>query len=177
MTTKNTNLKFSEVKKQAKLAHEQEQYELDNGSTISFYVTFPQTMIDTMFIEIQKSLQTKDESIEITDSLMQNFVLFHIIRKFTHFSKDLKATTFAGQLDEMTALIDFEIEGKSLFALIIDEIFLKEEVMKVFDGLKKAMSNVAFLEKFNKQVAEEISKLELQNKDLLKQYNPKSVVQ
>ncbi|MFF3151487.1 hypothetical protein ACFVRU_59855, partial [Streptomyces sp. NPDC057927] len=131
MATKSTDLKFTEVKKQAKTMDEKEKYELDNGSTITFYVTFKQTMIEGMFLDIQKSLQTIDESIEMSDNLMQKFVLFHTIRKFTHFSKDLKATTFAGQLDEMNALIDYEVEGKSLFALIVDEIFLKEEMMKV----------------------------------------------
>lgn len=179
MSTKNKELTFESIKKGAEAKFEQETYELADGREILFFVTFPHTMVNELLDTFQKSIQSKDEGIEIEneDLFVQFFVQYHIVRKFTHLSDTFTATTFAGQFEEMKALINEEVLGESLMEVLFDEVFLKDQVRKVFNKFSKALSNMAFLEKYTKQVTEEISKLELQNKDLLKQFNPKSVVQ
>lgn len=167
MTTKNTNLKFSEVKKKAKQSKQTEQYTLSTGETITFSPTFAYTEIEKMFENIQKSLATIPEGTEDSPKAFQNFILFHVIKHFTHFKKDLKANTYAGQIDELEAIIDTEVEGKSLFQLLVNDIFLQSEIQKVFDAIAQLLASSKYVETLDEKVKEYFNKIELQNKDVL----------
>lgn len=171
MTTKNTNLKFSDVKKKAKQSKQTEQYTLSSGETITFYPTFAYTEIEKMFEHIQKSLATIPEGVEDTPKRFQNFIYYHIIKNFTHFSKDLKATTYAGQIDELEAIIDTEVEGKSLFSLLIEDIFVQSEIQKVFDTIATLLASSQFVDSLDDKIKAQFNKLELMNKDILFKLN------
>ncbi|WP_137743250.1 hypothetical protein [Robertmurraya siralis] len=170
---KNTDIKFSEVKKKAKETHVKEKFELEDGSTITFYPVFPQTEIEKMLIEIQKTLQSKGQDFEIQQDILMKFIVFHCIKYFTHFKSQLTADTYEGKLVEMNAFIDHEIEGKSLFNIIADEVFLQKEIHKVFDFLAKQTGNLLFLNSLEKTAKEQFEKLELQNRDVIEKLSKK----
>lgn len=166
--TKNTDLKFSEVKKTAKAVHQKEKYELDDGSTITFYPSFPSTLVDAMLSEIQFIIQTKEDEVQLTDKMVYDYVLFMCVKHFTHFKTQLTADTFVEQINEMKSIMDTRVENNrtDLFALIIEELFSQKEITLVFDKLAKIMSNEMFLTKMSEKVQDELSNLELKNKDV-----------
>jgi hypothetical protein len=165
-TKKNTDIRFTTIKQKAKESHLKEKYELEDGSTISFYPIFPSSLIDEMLKEIQITLQTKDEQIEMSEEMTMKYVLFMCIKHFTHLKNQLKATTFVEQLNEMQSIVDAE-----LFDLIIEEVFLQSEIQKVFDKLAKISGKFLFLEKMNQKMQDEFSKIELKNKDIFANLN------
>ncbi|MFO1442798.1 hypothetical protein KDN24_06165 [Bacillus sp. Bva_UNVM-123] len=158
----NTDIKFSEIKKIAKETKQTEQYEFEDGATITFYPTFPPTLIEEMIKEISTVLSQEGDELQLSEEMKHKFILFHCIKKFTHLSKQLKANSFAGQLSEMEDVID-----SGYFEKIIDEVFLQTEIYKVFDAMSKISSNYLFLEKMTKKMHDEVEKLELKNRDVI----------
>lgn len=167
MATKNTNLKFTDIKKKVKESKQTEQYTLQSGETITFSPIFTYTEIDKMFEHIQESLATIPEGVEDSPKVFQNFILFHIIKHFTNFKKDLKANTYVGQLEELEFIIDMEVEGKSLFSLIVEDIFSQQEINKVFDTLGTLIASSKYIDTLDSKFKEQFEKLELQNKEVL----------
>jgi hypothetical protein len=168
----NTDIKFSTIKQKAKQTHNKEKYELEDGSTITFYPIFPPTLIEEMFKEIQTIFQTKDEKlVNLSEDMMMKYVLFMCIKHFTHLKSQLKATTFIGQIDEMTSIIDTIVENGriDLFSLIIDEIFIQKEIQNIFDKLSKFSANFLFLAEMDQKMQREFQNLKLKNADLLKE--------
>jgi hypothetical protein len=170
MAKQNMDIKFSTIKQKAKQSHQKEKYELEDGSTITFYPIFPPTLIEKMFKEIQTIFQTKDEEIKtLSEDAMMKYVLFMCIKHFTHLKSQLKGSTYLEQIDEMTSIIDTMVENGriDLFSLIVNEIFPQKEIHKVFDKLSQFSANFLFLENMNQKMHDEVGKLELQNKDIL----------
>lgn len=159
---KNTDIKFTQIKQRAKQSHIKETYELPTGETIRFYPTFPPTMIEELFKEVQSVFATKPEEIELSDELTHKYILYMTIKHFTHLKSQLKAVTFVEQLNEMEAVIN-----AGLFDVIVNEVFVQQEINKIFGYVTKFGSNIAYLEKLNNQFHEEIEKLDLQNKDII----------
>lgn len=169
MTNKNTDLKFSEVKKRAKQVRQTEQYTLDTGETITFYPIFPHTEIEKMFKFIQKSLETIPEGVEDSPELFRHFINYHIIRHFTHFGKQLKANTYVKQMDELEDIIDFQIDGKSLYTLLMEDIFSLIEIQKVFDYVAKLIATNQFMENYlGEKIKEHFKQIELKNSDTIR---------
>lgn len=168
-----TNLKFTEIKKSAKQSHIKEKFELEDGSTITFYPVFPQTEIEKMLIEIQNTLKSKGEDFEIQQDILLKFIVFHCIKYFTHFKSQLTGKTYEEKLIEMNAFIDHEIDGKSLFNIIADDIFLQKEIHKVFDFLAKQTGNLLYLNSLESKAKEQFDKLELQNRDIFEKLSEK----
>ena len=158
------DLKFTQVKKESKLVHHKETHEFDNGTSITFNPVFAKTEIQKLFENLQKTLVTVPEEIEINDKLMEKLVMFHIIRQFTHFKNDLKEDDFVTQLGQLESLIDMEVEGRSLFSFIMDDLFDAEQVMKVFDGLSEVVGASMYLTKFNEQAQQHFEKLDIKNR-------------
>ena len=159
------DIKFTQVKKQAKEVHKTETYEINETNSVTFNPIFAQTEIDKLYENLQHAFRSVEEEVfdEImTDSIHQKFVMFHMIKQFTHFKSQLKATDLVGQLMEMEALIDMEIDGKSLFTTIITEVFSLDQVSKVFDGLSQATSQMMFIQDFEQKTQQKLQ--ELKNK-------------
>ena len=160
----NKNIKFTQVKKESKLVHQTEVHEFEDGSTITFNPVFAKTEIHKLFENFQKTLLTVPEEIEVDEQLMEKLLMFHIIKQFTHFKNDLKSEEFVGQLEELEALVDMEVEGKSLFSFIMDELFNGDQVMKVFDALSEVVGASMYLTKFNEQAQQHFEKLDIKNR-------------
>lgn len=166
MAKQNTDIKFSAVKKKAKETYTTEQYTLEDGSTITFHPHFPPLLVKQLFEECQSTLGKLDEGLQMSEKDSYNYILFMCIKHFTHFKNQLKADDLVGQINEMNSLID-----AGLFDLIIDEIFLQEEIRKVFDQVAKLSGTNLFLENMTQKMFDEVSRLELKNKEVFKNLN------
>ena len=167
---KSKELTFTQVKKEAKENNKTEKFPLNDATHLTYNPIFSYTKLQFMFTCIQQVLP-KDDT-EITDQVLQNFILFHTIKNFTHLGKQFKATDFSGQLAEMNALIDTEFDGKSLFKLIIDEVFLPEEIKKVFNMLYEALANTELVKRLTEKSLLQLSVLDIENKEILQNLNP-----
>lgn len=162
---KNTDLKLTQIKKKAKENNLTETYEFVDGTTLKFYPIFPQTLIEQMFEEIQSSFQTKPEELELNEKMTHSYILYMVIKHFTHLKEQFKAATLVEQLDELSSLVD-----SGYFEKIIEEVFLPQEISKIFDQLAKFGGRFLFLEKMTEKMHDEVGKLELQNKDIFEQF-------
>ncbi|MEK4824635.1 hypothetical protein NSS71_08750 [Niallia sp. FSL W8-0951] len=163
---KSTDLKLT--KKKVKEVHETEKYELDDGSTITFYPLFPHTKIYELHEELQKVLSTKDEKVKVTDKIAFALINFFIIKHFTHFKSQLKATTFNDVLGEMNALIDLRVDNdESAFEFILNDLFSPTEINKVYHYAAKHIAQFEYITKLQDMVQDEVSKLDLKNGELI----------
>ncbi|MCA1025667.1 hypothetical protein LCM23_06155 [Cytobacillus kochii] len=158
---KSNNLKFSSVKQKAKEANETEVYEFEDGTTLTFYPTFSPSMIEDMFVDIQSVLQKVGDELDLNERTLQKYVLYNVIKYFTHLKKQLKATTLTGQINEMSSLID-----SGYFEIIINEVFDQKEISKVFDFMSKFTAQFTLFEKIQKKYESELESLELKNRDV-----------
>lgn len=166
---KSKEITFAKVKKEAKENNKTEKFPLNNTTHLTYNPTFSYTKLTEMFTQIQEVLP-KDDA-DISDKVFQNFVLFHVIKTFTKLGDQLKATDFSGQLQEMDALIDTEFDSKSLFKLIIDEVFQPQEIKKVFDMLFESLANVEMVKRLTEQSLLQLSELNIENKEILQNIN------
>lgn len=161
MVKRNTDLKFSTIKKQAKEAHVTEVHTFEDETTLKFHPIFAPTLIEQMFEEMQEILKTKPEGLTLDDKTTYTYVSFLCIKHFTHLKNQFKATTFIGQMDEIKSLVD-----SGYFKKIIEEVFLPQEMQKVFDELNKISSNILFMDQMTEKMRDEVKKLELKNKSV-----------
>ncbi|MEM5599156.1 hypothetical protein AAHB53_27800 [Niallia circulans] len=141
---KSTDLKLT--KKKVKEVHETEKYELDDGSTITFYPLFPHTKIYELHEELQKVLSTKDENVKVTDKIAFALINFFIIKHFTHFKSQLKATTFNDVLGEMNALIDLRVDNdESAFEFILNDLFSLLKLIRYITMQLNTLHNLSTL--------------------------------
>lgn len=166
---KTKELTFTKVKKEAKENNKTEKFPLNDTTHLTFNPVFSYTKLQSMFADIQQVLP-KDDT-DISDKVLQNFVLFHVIKTFTKLGDQLKANDFSGQLQEMEALIDTEFDGKSLFTLIIDEVFQPQEIKKVFDMLFDSLANTAMVKRLTEQSLLQLQELNIENKEILQNFN------
>ncbi|MBL4950983.1 hypothetical protein JK635_01855 [Neobacillus sp. YIM B02564] len=161
-----SQLKLSQVKKQYTQIHKQEKYELKDGSTITFTPIFPHGDIEKLIEHLATQFKYAEEKgFELTDKFIQSYVLFLCIRQFTHLGKEI-SDNFEEQIQQMNWLID-----TGYFKEIVEEVFLKEEIGKLFEKMVEVSGNYLFLEKLTQQMQNHVAKLELQNKDILKKIN------
>jgi hypothetical protein len=137
---KNTEMTLAAVKKQAKAIHEQETYDLEDGSTIKFYPTFPELMIESLFEELQGHyVEIKEKEIEFTDKRLLNLINLLTIKHFTHFKKSmpdklLGEGTKAGLLDYLEHFAD-----TGLMKTIIEDVFNSDQIKKVHEKMTEIM--------------------------------------
>ena len=162
---KNTELTLASVKKQAKKAHEQESYELENGSTIKFYVTFPDLRIENMYEELQKHyIEMKRKNIDLSDKMNLYFINLMMIKYFTHFEKDmpdelLGVGTKAGLLDYLNHFAD-----TGLMKTIMDDIFLPEQVKKVYGKMTDILGASKLLQEMESSVQKKYTDMKVRHK-------------
>lgn len=159
---KNTDLKLADIKKTAKENTQLETHTFDNGATLQFYPHFPSTMLEKMFEQIQHSFKNAPSEIELTENFRHKFIVYMCIRTFTHLSEQFKGTTLQEQLNEMESLIN-----SGYYKIIAEEVFSPKEIDRVFNELSKFGSTILYLDKLTERMHEEVSNLELKNKDIL----------
>jgi hypothetical protein len=173
---KNTNLKLSEIKSAAKKAHQKEVYELENGKTITFYPLFPDLMIDSLLEELQKHMVTlKEKEINLSEKMTLMFINLMIIKHFTHFKSDMPDTVLGdgknpGLLDWLEHFAD-----TGLMKTIMDEVFMQDQVMKVYDKLTEFLGTTMLLDELGEKTIKHFENLKLKNADLIRDFDNKIV--
>lgn len=181
MAKKNTDLKLTAIKKQAKKAHTMEKYELEDGSTITFYSIFPELLIEEMLEELQKHMQTlNNKDVSLSDKMNLYFINLMTIKYFTHFKNDMPDHVFtegkkAGLLDWLEHFAD-----TGLMKIIIEDVFMKDQVMKVYDKIAEYLGSFMLLEELTEKTQQHFQNLKLKNKDVFNKveaFNVKADVQ
>lgn len=166
MAKKNQKLTLAQVKKEAKKLHQTEEHELKNGSTITFYPLFPETEIEKLLEELQKHfLAMKEKNIELTEKMNLIFIQLLIIKYFTHLKSDMPDHLFtegkqAGLLDWLQHFAD-----TGLMKEIIEDVFLKDQVGKVFDKLTEFLGHSMLLEELGEKTQEHFKRLRTKHAD------------
>lgn len=159
---KSNDLKLTEVKKTAKSLDQKETIELSNGKDLHFYPIFKETIIQELLQELQeKMIYTKENNIDLKESTIYNYTLFLPIKYFTHLRKDIP-DAFEGQVEAMKWLID-----TGLFKEIVEEVFDKNEINKVWDGITDFLAATQFSDKLGEDIVEKFRTLELENRDII----------
>lgn len=162
---KNTELTLAAVKKQAKEAYEQDSYELDNGSTIKYYVRFPDLKVEDMYEELQKHyIEMKKEDINLSDKMNLYFINLLMIKHFTHFKKDmpdelLGKGTKAGLLDYLNHFAD-----TGLMKTIMDEVFVPDQVKKVYEKMTDILGASRLLQEMESSVQKKYTDMKIKHK-------------
>jgi hypothetical protein len=165
---KQNNLKLSQVKKQYKETHKQESYELQDGSNLNFYPTFPHNMIEEMLEHLAAQFKYAEEKgIELSEKFIHNYTIFLCIKQFTHLGKEI-SENFEEQIQQLEWLVD-----TGYFKEIVEDVFMPIEIEKVFNKMVEVSGKYLFLEKLTQQTYEEVGKLELKNADIIKQLGNK----
>lgn len=166
-----TDIKFTEIKKKAKQANAKETYEFEDGSTLSFYPTFPPSMIESMFEEVQSILKPFGDDLDMSEKDLDNYIKYMMIKHFTHLKSQLKADNLAEQINEMNSIID-----SGYFDVILNEVFIPSEMYKVYDQAAKFSAQFLFLQNMTDKMHDEVAKLELKNADVFKNINVKKQI-
>jgi len=167
MAKKNTDLKLSQIKKQAKQLHIQEKYELEDGSTITFYPIFPELKIEGMLEELQRHTNTLHEKdVTLSDKMNLYFINLMMIKYFTHLGEQMPNHVLpegkeAGLLDWLEHFAD-----TGLMKTIMDEVFMKDQVMKVYDKLTEFLGSAMLLEELGEKTQQHFKNMKLKNQDV-----------
>lgn len=155
-------LNFMDIKKEYSKYDEVIEYQLDEDTHLTFRPYFKNTELQEM---VKKMNNVEIEN--LTDELVRPFMLFHLIKTFTDLSEQLKGETLAEQLEEMNVLIDTNFEGRSLFKIIVEDMFLPEEVKKVDDLLYEGLAIANKLQNVAESSLLELEKLKLVQSEIL----------
>lgn len=167
---KSTNVKLSDVKKRAKSLHEKNVYELEDGSTITHYIQFPDLLIEEMLEELQRHYITMaNKEINLSEKMNFYFINFLMIKHFTHFKNDMPGQLLT--VDKKAGLLEWldHFVDTGLLKTIVDEVFLKDQVMKVYDKMTDFLGATKVIEELGIKAQEKFNNLKLQNSDVFEQ--------
>lgn len=158
---KSTDIKLTEIKKNHKKYSVTEQYEFEDGKTLTFHPYFQPSKIEDLITEMQNQLLKAQElEIEFSEKMIHDYTLFLAIKYFTHLGKDI-SDDLTVQLDEMEWIVDHKY-----FKPIIEEAFLPQEIMKVWDKMTDILSRSQLFEKLGEEAQKKFESLELKNRDV-----------
>lgn len=158
---KSTDIKLSEIKKDHKQYSVTEQFEFEDGKTLTFHPYFQPSEIEKLIGEMQEKLIEADKlKISFNEKMMHDYALFLVIKHFTHLGKDI-SDDLTTQLDEMEWIVDHKY-----FKPIIEEAFLPQEIMKVWDKMTDILSRSQLFEKMGEETQKKFQSLEIKNRDV-----------
>lgn len=169
---KNTDLKLTDIRKQAKKAHTTEKYELEDGSTITFYPIFPELLIEEMLEELQKHMKAlTDKDVTLSEKMNLYFINLMTIKYFTHFKNDMPDHVFTE--DKEAGLMDWleHFADTGLMKIIIEDVFMKDQVMKVYDKITEYLGSFMLLEELTEKTQQHFQNLKLKNKEIFEKIN------
>lgn len=158
-----STLTLGKINKEDKQYNQMELFEFSNGETVKFHVTFRPSTIEDLFYEfqqLQSELAESDQ--EISDKLTIHLINVLIIKYFTDLRKDFKDETAVQKIARANAIID-----SIYYKEMMEEMFLKEEIHKVYDKATDIVSSFLFMDKLNGMVQKKVETLDLQSRDIL----------
>lgn len=155
-------LNFMDIKKEYSKYDEVIEYQLDEDTHLTFRPYFKNTELQEM---VKKMNNVEIE--KLPNELVRPFMLFHVIKTFTGLSEQLKGESLSEQLHEMSVLIDTNFEGRSLFKIIVEDMFVSEEIKKVDDLLYEGLAIANKLQDLAENSLLELEKLKLAQSEIL----------
>jgi hypothetical protein len=163
-----TDLKLIDIKKQSEQLHETAQYELEDGHTITFSPLFGDLQIENMLEELQQHYITmKDKGIELSEKMNLYFINLLIIKHFTHFSKDMPSELLA--VGKKAGLLDWlnHFADTGLMKTIMDEVFLPDQIMRVYDKLTEFVGTSLLLNELSEKTQRNLDVLRLKHSNAI----------
>ena len=170
LTPQSTDLKLSAVKSQAEAMFEQESHEMKDGSTITFYPIFPDLLIEEMMEEVQKHyVELNEKNVVLNEKMTIYFIQIMAIKYFTHFKSQMPNTALGENNDP--GMLDYlnHFANTGLLKTIIEEVFMKDQIQKVYGKLTDIISTSQLGNKLEKEVQKKFDSLNLKNKDVFEQ--------
>lgn len=159
---KNNELKLTEIKKQAKSLDQMETTQLEGDKDLHFYPVFKETIIQELLEELQQNfIYANENNIELKESMIYSYTLFLCIKYFTHLKKDIP-DTFEEQVEAMQWLVD-----TGYFKEIVEEVFDKKELNKIWDKITDFLATVQFSDKLASDVQKKFANLQLENREII----------
>jgi hypothetical protein len=176
MVKKQGNLSIAKIKKVSKGIEETVEHIIEDGiykdEQISFQPVFDDVKIEEMLSEFgQLLIEAEEKEIEISQDMEVYLVQMLIVKYFTHFKKDIPNKLLGegksfGMLD---ALEHFRKTG--LLSECYNNMFMPEQVRKVFDKLTDLSARGLFALDLNEEAIKKYSNLKLKNQDIFDQLN------
>jgi hypothetical protein len=175
----NSDVKLTDVRKNAKKYNQTEQVEISHGEyegqTITFNPYFSDQKIEELFQEFsmyQKQLTKKE--IELSEASTMNLTYMLAIKKFTHFGRHIPDRLFAndkkneGILDWMEHFAD-----TGLIKVILEDIFMPVEVQKLIEKMVDILGRSFLTDSIMEKAQLKAQELELKNKEVFEQFAKK----
>lgn len=154
-------LNFQDMKETVSKYDEWVEFQLGEDTHLTFKPYFKNTELTEMVSEMNEL-----ELEQIPDTLMWSFMLFQLIKKFTGLKDQLTGETLQEQLQEMNVIIDAEFEGKSLFKIITEDLFLIEEINKVQDMLHEGLATANLMKQITEKGLMQLDTLQIANEEI-----------
>jgi hypothetical protein len=165
-----TNLTMGKIKKAYRKTQEKVNYELKDGLNLTLSPIFAHSEIEKLLEHMSEQFKYAEEKgIEISEKFTMDYILFLCIKQFTHLGKEI-SDNFEEQYQQMEWLVD-----TGYFKEIVEDVFMQEEIKKVFDKAVELSSKFAFLEKLTEQMQENVRNIQLKNADVISQLGNKVV--
>lgn len=137
MSNKMNTVDASFFTQRAENVNRKEVYHFDKekGHSITYYPVFSKSKKDELIVELMKTIQyCKKNNIDYlkNDADMEQYTGYLIIKHFTSLFDTLSKWTVEENIKYLKGLYD-----SGDFELFFDEIFSNDEVIKVFDQLRK----------------------------------------
>jgi hypothetical protein len=166
---KDNSLKIGQIREKAKSVNEWEVYDLDEQTTLKFQPIFSDSKITELLEDYQKLIKEAEEKeITLSDKMTYYLILLNAIRKFTHLGKDMKVN-IEYQLEFLDAIVD-----SGYFKTITEEVFLPDQVSRIFDKVTDVISTSQAINDVMVQAQDKFQNLKLKNQDIFEEYAAKN---
>lgn len=169
--TKTNNLSLAKVKKVSKKIDETEVYIIEEGhyagEQITFNPEFSEIKIKELLVELSNLFtEAEEKGIEVSQEMEIYITHLLIIKTFTHFKKDMPNGLVSE--DKSVGLLDMleHFEKTGLLDECLNNMFLPEEVRKVFDRATDFSARGLLAQDLNDEILTKFSDLKLKNRDL-----------
>lgn len=157
-------LTFATIKKEAKKVNESVQYKLNDTTYITYNPVFSQTKLQEMFEFIIKVLKT--DELDLKDADFLNLVHLNMIKFFTSIGKQLKGATLVEQLNELNSIVDTEIDGVSVFKVIIEQVFDPNQITKVHEQIAEKLAELEVVNRITQEQLVKMAELNVINEEI-----------
>lgn len=167
-----TDLKLSVIKSQAEAMFEQESYEMEDGSTITFYPIFPDLLIEEMMEEVQKHyIELNEKNVVLNEKMTIYFIQIMAIKYFTHFKSQMPNTALGE--DNNPGMLDYlkHFANTGLLKTIIEEVFMIDQIQKVYGKMTDNISTSQLSNKLENEVNKKVASLNFKTKGVFEQIN------
>lgn len=161
-TSKPKQLTMSKVKNTAKQIDKKEEYILSTNESIRFNPIFAYDRIIELVKELgQDMVYAAEKNVDIDDELFVEYVHMLCIKYFTSLEKG-----FAKKFEDKLLQLNYLIKT-GYYKEIMDDVFMPNEVQKVFDTITDEINKNRFIEDMFIKANNKLEELKIKNKEIV----------